>query len=297
MTTGTTGSRRAQIDQLVTAMMAHLTADGIDLDELAEDPSAVIATVDDLVFQWVNTDTIGGGCSVAALYSGTEHPPRISVARDASAGRRAFSALHEFGHHLCRRVTTVSDALFELPDGGHSIEEDLVDAFAAAVLLPQHTVTTGFADGVDAAAVIQLWRSTAASREACCVAAAQQLPVPGYVMLLQRDGHCQFAAPQRRCLSHRTQQPPDSRQATTRTPRRHSPRRRPPQPRQRHRLRRDALRRPRRRTLRLRRLAHRLASLGRAPRTSGRSSRRTRRLLRSLRARVHIMESQMPAVR
>jgi IrrE N-terminal-like domain len=194
MTTGTTGSRRAQIDQLVTAMMAHLTADGIDLDELAGDPSAVIATVDDLVFQWVNTDTIGGGCSVAALYSGAEHPPRISVARDASAGRRAFSALHEFGHHLCRRATTVSDALFELPDGGHSIEEDLVDAFAAAVLLPQHTVTTGFADGVDAAAVIQLWRSTAASREACCVAAAQHLPAPGYVMLLQWDGHCQFAA-------------------------------------------------------------------------------------------------------
>lgn len=194
MTAGTSGSRRSQIDQLVTAMMAHLTADGIDLNELAADPPAVIATVPDLVFEWVDTETIGGGCSVAALYSGTEHPPRISVARDASAGRCAFSALHEFGHHLCRHATAVSDALFDLPDGGLSIGEDLVDAFAAAVLLPQHTVSARFANGVDAAAVIQLWRSTAASREACCVAAAQHLPAPGYVMLLHRDGHCQFAA-------------------------------------------------------------------------------------------------------
>lgn len=193
MTTAT-GSRRTQIDQLVTAMMAHLTTNGIDVNELAANPPAVIATVDDLVFQWVSTDTIGGGCSVAALYSGTEHPPRISVARDASAGRRAFSALHEFGHHLCRRAATVSDALFELSDGGRSIEEDLVDAFATAVLFSRIKVTTAFATGVDAAAVLHLWRTTAASREACCVAAAQQLQAPGYVMLLQRDGRCQFAA-------------------------------------------------------------------------------------------------------
>jgi hypothetical protein len=88
----------------------------------------------------------------------------------------------------------VSDTLFELPDGGSSIEEDLVDAFAAAVLLPEEKVTAQLADGVDAASVLRLWRATSASREACCVAAAQHLPAPGYVMLLQSDGHCQFAA-------------------------------------------------------------------------------------------------------
>jgi hypothetical protein len=187
-------SQRKLIDKLVDAMLAHVTGLGIDLRKLAADPAAIIETVDEIVLTWVDPATLTGNCSVAALYIGQEHPPRILVARDTSPGRRAFSTLHEFGHHLRDRVDAVTDVFWELPDGGASIEEDLVDAFAAAVLLPANTIANTFANGVDAAAVVELWRATSASREASCVAAARVLPAPGYVMLLDPGGRCQFAA-------------------------------------------------------------------------------------------------------
>ncbi|MDZ5447384.1 ImmA/IrrE family metallo-endopeptidase [Micromonospora sp. 4G57] len=182
------------IEQLVPTMVTYLTTIGVDPHDLAANPAAVIVTVDDIVLDWVDPGQVGADCSVAALYSGTEVPPRISAVRDASPGRRAFSVLHEFGHHLCTQVDEVADALWDLPEGGRGLEEDLVDAFAAAILLPADTVWATFAAGVDAASVGRLWRTTSASREACCVAAAQQLPAPGYVMLLRPDGRSQFAA-------------------------------------------------------------------------------------------------------
>ncbi|HEX6073647.1 MAG TPA: ImmA/IrrE family metallo-endopeptidase [Micromonosporaceae bacterium] len=194
MTSGIHLSRTQLIEQLVLAMVTHLTTIGVSLRDLAADPAAVVVTVDDIMLDWVDPGQVGAGCSVAALYSGTEVPPRIAVVRDASPGRRAFSILHEFGHHLCTQVDAVADALWDLPEGGRGLEEDLVDAFAAEILLPADTVTATFAAGVDAASVVRLWRTTSASREACCVAAAQHLPAPGYVMLLRPDGRCQFAA-------------------------------------------------------------------------------------------------------
>jgi hypothetical protein len=194
MTSGMFHSRHQLIEQLVLAMLAHLDAIGVDRRELASDPASVVVTVDDIVLAWIDSAPASSGCSVAALYSGTQVPPRISVNWDASPGRRAFSILHEFGHHLCAQVDAVQEAFWDLPDGGASIEEDLVDAFAAAVLLPADTVAEIFVNGVDAASVVRLRRTVSASREACCVAAARQLPAPGYVMLLKQDGRCQFAA-------------------------------------------------------------------------------------------------------
>ncbi|GAA2392049.1 ImmA/IrrE family metallo-endopeptidase [Dactylosporangium salmoneum] len=190
-------SRQQLIDPLVPLMLAHLDDIGIDARDLAVDPVTVIPTVDNIIIDWVEPAALGDGCSVAALYSGTETPPRISVLRDASQGRRNFSLLHEFGHHLCAQVAEVSAALWKLPDGDEGpFEEDLVDEFAAAILLPADIVNQTFAQGVTAAAVLQLWRHTTASREACCVAAARHLSAPGYVMLVEPGGRSQFAARQ-----------------------------------------------------------------------------------------------------
>lgn len=188
-------TKQALIDELVPAMLAHLAGISVDARELATDPAGVIVTVDGIVLDWVRPAELGNSCPVAALYSGAETPPRISVLRDTSEGRRNFSLLHEFGHHLCPRVAAVATALWEMPDGEEeAFEEDLVDAFAAAVLLPADIVSSIFADGITAASVIHLWQSTTASREACCVAAAHRLPAPGYVMLLEPDSRSQFAA-------------------------------------------------------------------------------------------------------
>ncbi|WP_433828660.1 ImmA/IrrE family metallo-endopeptidase [Actinoplanes sp. CA-015351] len=183
------------IDTLVRVTLDYLTGIGVDVHDLAADPVAVIQTVDGIVIDWVDPASLGNGCAVAALYSGTEAPPRISVLRDASQGRRNFSLLHEFGHHLCARIDDIAAALWELPDGDEGpFEEDLVNQFAAAILLPADVVSKAFADGVTAAAVLRLWQATTASREACCVAAASCLPAPGYVMLLEPGGSSQFAA-------------------------------------------------------------------------------------------------------
>lgn len=190
-----TTTKHALTGELVAEMLAHMASIGVDAQELASDPVAVIPAVDGIVLDWVEPAALGGGCSVAALYSGTEIPPRISVLTGTSEGRCNFSLLHEFGHHLCPRVPAVAAALWELPEGEEgAFEEDLVDSFAAAILLPTDTVNRVFAAGVTAASVIQLWQSTAASREACCVAAAHRLSAPGYVMLLKSNGRSQFAA-------------------------------------------------------------------------------------------------------
>jgi hypothetical protein len=188
-------SHRQLIDTLVPVLQSHVADIGVDARDLADDPVTAISSVDGIVIDWVEPAALGTGCSVAALYSGSEIPPRISVLREASLGRRNFSLLHEFGHHLCVQNEQVSAALWELPDGEEGpFEEDLVDEFAAAVLLPADIVDQAFTDGVTAAAVLRLWQHTTASREACCVAAARHLHAPGYVMLLEPGGRSQFAA-------------------------------------------------------------------------------------------------------
>jgi hypothetical protein len=79
MTSGIHLSRTQLIEQLVLAMVTHLTTIGVSLRDLAADPAAVVVTVDDIVLDWVDPGQVGAGCSVAALYSGTEVPPRIAV--------------------------------------------------------------------------------------------------------------------------------------------------------------------------------------------------------------------------
>jgi hypothetical protein len=134
-------------------------------------------------------------CSVAGLYIADEQPPVLAVAAAASAGRRAFTALHEFGHHLQRTLTALMDLLLQQPDGGLQLEEAACDAFAAEILLPGDLVDR-FIDkrGPTGPNVVDLWHASDASRAAVCVRAAQRLPAPGQVVLLNSDGTVSFAA-------------------------------------------------------------------------------------------------------
>jgi len=182
------------VADLVAALLQHLRDGGIDLARLADDPVATISALGDVVVVWVDPAVLPIDCSVVACYDAKSRPPRLLVAQDVTTGRRAFSTLHEYAHHLRNHVDSIVDAFWEMPDGGASIEEDLADAFAAAVLLPEQTVAEAFSSGVTAAAVARLWHASPASREACCVSAASQLSSPGYVMLLDQDCISRFAA-------------------------------------------------------------------------------------------------------
>lgn len=129
---------------------------------------------------------ITGDCSVAGSFDAGP-PPTINVVQVASIGRRYFTALHEFGHRLVEDDTAIHDLLFDEPDGGLRLTEDVCDAVAAELLLPDEYVDRFIGPtGPTARGVLDLMTHSAASREACCVRAAQRLPGPGHVMVARR---------------------------------------------------------------------------------------------------------------
>ncbi len=169
-------------------------------DQLAEDPFAVLESRSDLVVRLVpeartRPTAATLACSVAGVYVDDEVPPVLAVAEAASAGRRAFTVLHELGHHLQRTETALMGLLLEQPDDGLMLEEAACDAFAADVLLPADLVDR-FIDhrGPTGPQVVDLWHASTASRAAVCVRAAQRLASPGHVVLLDPDGAVSFAA-------------------------------------------------------------------------------------------------------
>jgi Zn-dependent peptidase ImmA (M78 family) len=122
-------------------------------------------------------------CSVAGSYSAGP-PATITVAESLSIRRRCFSALHEYGHHLIRLDKPIHDLFFDHADGGVGLEEDVCDAVAAELLLPDSLVDRFIGNrGPSARSVFELFNEGGASREAACVRAAQRLLGDGYIIL------------------------------------------------------------------------------------------------------------------
>lgn len=137
---------------------------------------------------------ITGDCSVAGAYDAGP-PPNIKVVRAATAGRQHFTALHEFGHVRIRLDSAIHDAFFDQPDGGKRLEEDVCDAIAGGLLIPDGRVAE-YIDtaGPTARAVVELIESSPnCSRQACCVRAVERIRGRGHVMLA-RDGVAEFTA-------------------------------------------------------------------------------------------------------
>jgi hypothetical protein len=168
---------------------------------LATSALAELRTWPELSVRTVPDSQASEGCSVAGIYLPGQ-PPILAVARSTSEERRDFTALHELGHHLQQTDFDLIDVLVEHGDDGQALQEAACDAFAAAILLPQALVAQHIlARGPDAADVVGLWHAAGASRMAVCVAAAQHLPAPGHILLLDTDGAVMFAA------SHNLPQP------------------------------------------------------------------------------------------
>jgi len=153
-------------------------------DALATDALAMLDGWDHIVVSRTDEAVTLDRCSVAAGYH-PGPPPRIFVARSASLRRAQFSALHEYAHHLIAADVILGRDVFPIfNDGGEHLEEVICDAFAAGILLPLELVEQYIgADGPTAQAVADLFYASGASREACCVRAAQRLPHAGHVML------------------------------------------------------------------------------------------------------------------
>ena len=99
----------------------------VDLEALRQDPAEALRTDTSVEISWVDPALMPTGCSIAAMYQASQTPARIVVACDASLGRRRFSVLHEYAHHLRDQVTEVLEVLFTAPDGGAQLEERVCD--------------------------------------------------------------------------------------------------------------------------------------------------------------------------
>ena len=175
-------------------LVDHVRASAVvDLDALCAEPRDALLADPSVQISWVPAQRLPPGCSIAATYDPSTSPASITVAEDASAGRRRFSLLHEYGHHLRDQVMQVLEALFASPRPGE-LEEKVCDAFASRVLVPYAARRSAFADGVTARSVVDLMDASSASAQAVAVAAAEAMTMPGYVVLLDADGAAQFAA-------------------------------------------------------------------------------------------------------
>lgn len=164
------------------------------LDDLRRDPLAALRAWDAVEVRMVPEAQTSSGCSVAGAYIADRTPPTLAIAESASRGRRAFTALHELGHHLQQTRLPLMQPLLDHADGG-ALEEDACNSFAGRVLLPEDLVGRHFGQrGPTATDVVALWRSSSASRAAACVSAVEHLPAPGHVLLLDADGLVSFAA-------------------------------------------------------------------------------------------------------
>lgn len=162
-------------------------------EDLRVDALGTLHALDEIRFVMVADSDTDSGCSVPGAY--LDDPPTIAVAESTSAGRRAFTALHELGHHLQRHRISLMDALVERSDGGLGLEDEACNSFAGQVLLPDEVSRGHFSvRGPTADDVVALWDAAHASRAAVCVRAAEYLRSPGHVVLLEPTGRVSFAA-------------------------------------------------------------------------------------------------------
>lgn len=201
----TTEARTQALEMLKVLERLHPHA----AQRLRQDPLRELRTWADLTVDLVEEEPGPDRCSVAGSY--TPSPPTLVVSRAMSHRRNGFTALHELGHHLQRTDGDLCDLLFTVSNS-EALEEEACDEFAAQVLLPDaDLIQTIDPRGPCAPEIVDLFTSSSASREACCVWAARHLKGAGAVVLLDASGTVLFAAP-------RSYIPPARKSDQSRTP-------------------------------------------------------------------------------
>lgn len=156
---------------------------------LANDPTSTITTLTGLTVIIKPRDNFDeSSCSIEGLY--LEDTQRIEISDSASQRRTKFTALHELGHHLVRSNLESAKVLASAhkikPSYSQRIEERIVDAFAAEILVPRADAESVLGGRTPTAPdVVALYEMTHGSREACCVRIAQYMRKDGYVILAQ----------------------------------------------------------------------------------------------------------------
>jgi len=159
-------------------------------DELRRNPNLAV----EIYFGLTVIVGSASGCGLDASYDRRAQTIRIS--EFASDSRRRFSCLHEFGHHLIATDDEIQDWLYAR-GGQHdaATEEQLADAIAATLILPDSVVEEHLTSGWTVRSLAAFVADQEfASREACCVRAAQRLMKNGMV-ILSKGSDVLFSAP------------------------------------------------------------------------------------------------------
>lgn len=155
-----------------------------------------LASWREVVVRAVPESDANAACSVAGAYVSNEDPPVVAIAQSLSPGRRAFTALHELGHHVQQTTDDLIETLLEQHDEGRALEEAAAcNSFAADIAIPGQLVHRHIDEaGPTAHTIVALWqdRNISASRAAVCARAVERLRSPGHVLLLDADGRVTF---------------------------------------------------------------------------------------------------------
>lgn len=171
---------------LAEVLCAAFDADELDL--LREDALEAIPIVTpEITLRIVDQDPGEDSCGVEGHY---DEVSRTVVVRRATSRRRTwFTALHELGHDRARRHPEVARSIAQLsPDAGRRYEEEVANAFAAKILIPDYVLDAVIGNHAPTAvAVADLFSHdrVQGSREACCVRVAQRMTGRGYVILAE----------------------------------------------------------------------------------------------------------------
>ncbi|TDP98154.1 ImmA/IrrE family metallo-endopeptidase [Labedaea rhizosphaerae] len=186
---------QAKREQAAAMIQVLERGDFATIEGLRDDPLSVLRTWPGIQLILAPESSAGSGCSIAGRYDDETDPPTLVVGTSRSYRRRGFTALHEFGHHLQRTNVELGQTLFAGLDS-EGLEETACDEFASRVLLPDDLVAESIGTAGPAASdVVDLFVRSQASREACCVRAANMLNGAGAVLLLDDTGTVLFAAP------------------------------------------------------------------------------------------------------
>lgn len=164
------------------------TFDADELELLREDALEAIPIVTpEITLRIVDYDPSEDACGIEGHYDETTRTVTVRLA--TSRRRTWFTALHELGHDRARRHPEVARAIAQLsPDAGRRYEEDIANAFAATVLIPDDVLEAAMGEREPTAvAVAELFGDPRVhgSREACCVRVAQRMRGNGYVILAE----------------------------------------------------------------------------------------------------------------
>ena len=131
----------------------------------------------------------GGWCDgVSIVDSG------VILYRPTASRRENFTLMHELGHHLVDNSIDCLAWIADQPDPPKVLEQ-LCDQIAADLLIPRDVVDRLVGQhALDAAAVLDLYERTEASRSACAIAIARRLPCDGFVLLIDEGATSIFFA-------------------------------------------------------------------------------------------------------